>query len=48
MDEAERCDQLAMLRNGRIIAQGTPQALKNHYQAKDFDEVFLKAGGDVL
>lgn len=48
MDEAERCDQLAMLRNGRIIAQGTPQALKEHYQAKDFDEVFLLAGGDGL
>lgn len=47
MDEAERCDQLAMLRSGHIIAQGTPQALKAHYQAKDFDEVFLKAGGDV-
>ncbi|WP_155590463.1 ABC transporter ATP-binding protein [Lysinibacillus cavernae] len=47
MDEAEKCDQLAMLRSGHIIAQGTPQELKEHYQAKDFDEVFLKAGGDV-
>jgi len=47
MDEAERCDQLAMLRSGHMIAQGTPQELKNHYQAKDFDEVFVKAGGDV-
>jgi len=47
MDEAERCDQLAMLRSGHIIAQGTPQELKEHYQAKDFDEVFVKAGGEV-
>lgn len=47
MDEAERCDQLAMLRSGHIIAQGTPQELKEHYHAKDFDEVFVKAGGDV-
>lgn len=47
MDEAERCDQLAMLRSGHIIAQGTPQELKDHYQAKDFDEVFVKAGGEV-
>lgn len=47
MDEAERCDQLAMLRSGHIIARGTPQELKEHYQAKDFDEVFVKAGGDV-
>lgn len=48
MDEAERCDQLAMLRNGHIIAHGTPHELKAHYQAKDFDEVFLKAGGEAL
>lgn len=48
MDEAERCDRLAMLRSGQIIAQGTPQELKTHYQAKDFDEVFLKAGGEII
>lgn len=47
MDEAERCDQLAMLRNGQIIAYGTPHELKDLYQAQDFDEVFVKAGGDV-
>lgn len=47
MDEAEQCDQLAMLRNGQIIAYGTPHELKNLYQAQDFDEVFIKAGGDV-
>lgn len=48
MDEAEKCDQLIMLRDGHIIAKGTPQALKAHYEAQDFDEVFLKAGGEVL
>ncbi|MFJ7731246.1 ABC transporter ATP-binding protein [Lysinibacillus sp. NPDC097231] len=48
MDEAERCDQLAMLRSGQIIAHGTPQELKTQYQANDFDDVFLKAGGEVL
>lgn len=47
MDEAEQCDQLAMLRNGQIIAYGTPHELKDLYQAQDFDEVFIKAGGDV-
>jgi len=47
MDEAERCDQLAMLRSGQIIAYGTPHELKDRYQAQDFDEVFVKAGGDV-
>ncbi|WP_107943701.1 ABC transporter ATP-binding protein [Metasolibacillus fluoroglycofenilyticus] len=48
MDEAQQCDQLIMLRNGHIIANGTPQALKTHYTAQDLDEVFLKAGGEVL
>ncbi|MFJ7734925.1 ABC transporter ATP-binding protein [Lysinibacillus sp. NPDC097287] len=48
MDEAERCDQLAMLRDGQIIAYGTPQELKSSYNAQDFDEVFLKAGGEVV
>ncbi len=48
MDEAERCDRLAMLRSGQILAQGTPQELKAHYQAQDFDEVFLKAGGAIV
>ncbi|WP_042479057.1 ABC transporter ATP-binding protein [Bacillus ndiopicus] len=48
MDEAQKCDQLIMLRNGYIIANDTPQALKTQYDAQDFDEVFLKAGGEVL
>lgn len=47
MDEAERCDQLAILRNGHILAQGTPLELKTKYKAKDFDEVFIKAGGTI-
>lgn len=47
MDEAERCDHLAMLREGHIIASGTPTELKSQYEAKNFDEVFLKVGGGV-
>ena len=45
MDEAVKCDVVAMVRDGRILAKGTPQELKEHYQTDDFDEVFLKAGG---
>lgn len=45
MDEAERCDQLAMLRDGQIIAEGSPGQLKSQYEATTFDEVFLKVGG---
>lgn len=47
MDEAERCDELAMMREGRIIAVGSPKALKTKYDAKTFDEVFIKYGGEV-
>ena len=44
MDEAERCDFIAMVRDGAIIASGTPKELKNQYSANNLDEVFLFAG----
>ncbi len=48
MDEAEQCDILALLRNGSILAKGTPVELKAQFQASNFDEVFMKAGGDLV
>ncbi|TQR10337.1 ABC transporter ATP-binding protein [Psychrobacillus soli] len=45
MDEAEKCDQLAMVRDGEIISNGSPKDLKNHYNINSLEEVFLKAGG---
>lgn len=44
MDEAEKCDFIAMVRDGAIIASGTPKELKEQYNANTFDEVFLYAG----
>ncbi|KRD90176.1 ABC transporter ATP-binding protein [Priestia megaterium] len=44
MDEAERCDVVAMVRDGKILASGTPKELKDLYQADNFDQVFLNAG----
>ncbi|WP_026692836.1 ABC transporter ATP-binding protein [Peribacillus kribbensis] len=44
MDEAERCDYIAMIRDGALIAWGTPKELKERYHASSFDEVFLNAG----
>ncbi|MEH7384918.1 ABC transporter ATP-binding protein [Bacillus sp. JJ1521] len=44
MEEAERCDYIAMVRDGRILTRGTPTELKEIYQANNFDEVFLHAG----
>ncbi|MFC5405983.1 ABC transporter ATP-binding protein [Cohnella soli] len=45
MDEAERCDELAMVREGQILATGTPGQLKSAYDARNLEEVFLRAGG---
>ncbi len=45
MDEAEKCDRLAMVRHGAIITSGSPAELKQQYSAANLEEVFLKAGG---
>ncbi|MGG3467902.1 ABC transporter ATP-binding protein [Neobacillus pocheonensis] len=44
MDEAIKCDFIAMVRDGRILTSGTPNELKTLYGTDDFDEVFRKAG----
>jgi ABC-2 type transport system ATP-binding protein len=45
MDEADKCDYLAMVRDGEIITSGSPQELKKQYGIATLEEVFLKAGG---
>lgn len=42
MDEAEYCDRISIMVDGKIVALDTPQALIEQYKAKDMDEVFLK------
>jgi ABC-2 type transport system ATP-binding protein len=42
MDEAERCDELLLLRDGEIIASGTPTALRARTGEESMDAVFLK------
>lgn len=42
MDEAERCDSLLLLRDGRLLAQGTPAALAKQTGTKTVAESFLK------
>lgn len=44
MVEAERCDRIALIREGKIIAAETPEQLTNQYGAENLDQVFLKAG----
>jgi ABC-2 type transport system ATP-binding protein len=48
MDEAGKCDVLAMVREGRIIASGSPEELMESYKVNNLEDVFLKAGGKNL
>jgi ABC-2 type transport system ATP-binding protein len=41
MDEAERCDRLLLMRDGAILAHGTPQAIKEQGRADDIESAFL-------
>lgn len=45
MDEAEYCDRVSVMVDGRIEALGSPAELKDRYEAKDMDEVFTKIAG---
>jgi ABC-2 type transport system ATP-binding protein len=42
MDEARRCDRLLLVREGRIIADDTPDGLLAATGASDHDEAFLR------
>ncbi|MBM5596171.1 ABC transporter ATP-binding protein [Listeria seeligeri] len=45
MDEAEKCDRLAMIRNGKIIAVGRPQELSSKTTSGKLEDAFLEFGG---
>ena len=45
MDEAEYCDRVSIMVDGRIEAIGSPAQLKERYGAQDMDEVFTKIAG---
>jgi len=42
MDEAQHCEQLMLLREGSVLAHGTPQELRERAGVDDMDEVFLR------
>lgn len=42
MDEAEYCDRVSIMVDGRIDAMGTPEELKNEFSAKNIEDVFVK------
>lgn len=42
MDEAEYCNRVTIMDEGRIVALDSPQNLKQQYKAKNIYDVFLK------
>ncbi len=42
MDEADRCDELLLLREGRLLAAATPEELREATGAEQLDEAFLR------
>ena len=45
MDEADKCHRLGMVRDGSLIAVGTPEALKQETGSATIEEAFLFYGG---
>ena len=41
MDEADRCDRLLLMRDGRIIADDTPDRIRERTHADDIESAFL-------
>jgi len=41
MDEAERCDELILMRDGRVVATGSPEELRNRTGRDDLEDAFL-------
>ena len=42
MDEAEYCDRISIMSDGRIVALDTPENLKKQYNADTVEDVFIK------
>jgi len=47
MDEADRCDQLVLLREGRVLASGTPDELRVETRTTDLGSAFLALVDDA-
>jgi ABC-2 type transport system ATP-binding protein len=47
MDEAEYCDRISIMNNGKIVALDTPEKLKQQYNSSTIEEVFIKIARPV-
>jgi len=45
MDEAARCDRLLLMRDGQLLANDTPAALRQEMGSDDLEQVFLRLVG---
>jgi len=45
MDEGERCDQLILIRAGRVLAQGTAAEVQRRAGTADLESAFLELSG---
>jgi ABC-2 type transport system ATP-binding protein len=49
LEEAEAlCDEIALINGGNIVAQGSSDELKEHYEARNVEEVYMKVIGHDL
>jgi ABC-2 type transport system ATP-binding protein len=47
MDEAEYCDRISIMSEGRIVALDTPENLKKQYNSSSVEEIFIKIARPV-
>ena len=48
MDEAEYCDRISIMSEGKIVALDTPENLKKQYNATTIEDVFIKIARPIL
>ncbi len=48
MDEADRCDELFFIRDGRVLAQGTPPELRKRAGTENLEKAFLRFSGEEV
>jgi ABC-2 type transport system ATP-binding protein len=48
MDEADRCDELLFIRDGKVLAQGAPVELRKRAGTDNLERAFLKFAGEEV
>jgi ABC-2 type transport system ATP-binding protein len=48
MDEADRCDDLVLIRNGKVLAHASPQVFREQTKSRSVEEGFIKLVGSEV